>query len=54
MFNFFLIYIRDNVYGLKKKSVGMEIRMWRTYYKMFSGELTGVFRFGNLQIYNFL
>lgn len=38
------------IYGIREKSLGMEIRMWRTYNKMFSGKLTGVRRFENLQI----
>lgn len=39
-----------HIYGIREKSLGMEIRMWRTYNKMFSGELKGVRRFENLQI----
>lgn len=57
IFNFFLCTLRIiymectwHIYGIREKSLGMEIRMWRTYNKMFSGELKGVRRFENLQI----
>ena len=42
------MYIKDNIYGMygiREKSLGMKIRMWRTYNKMFSCELKGVCRF---------
>lgn len=57
IFNFFLCTLRIiymeriwYIYGIREKSLGMEIRMWRTYNKMFSGKLIGVRRFENLQI----